>query len=278
MSDSYKELISKVDMLSKAVVSPDAPFLGDLDVEYAASSLNKPIFSQVVRAKNDPRISGQEIGLFSFTPSAGAQPDKYGVFGVAKLRGNFATPKKAASSAENIIRTVDSVNEIYHVRVGETFPLTKEPKWTDKFDSIDLRKRADTIQKEKENEVREEDARETKTILDREKRLLDENKEIAEGTYKEDPLDVYTRLRVALAQLKWTKEDTERKVSEEIVPAIKRKVVEISKMDIEDDTYDTLFLEKYMKARTDASLSNEISEDDSRTQQGFLKYLLSKDV
>jgi hypothetical protein len=193
MSESYEELISKVDMLSKAVVSPEAPFLGDLDVEYATSTLNKPIFSQVVRAKNDPRISDQEIGLFSFTPSAGAQPDKYGIYGVAKLRGNFSTPKKAASAAENIIRTVDSVNEIYHVRVGETFPLTKEPKWTNKFDSVDLRKQADTIQKEKEVEVKEEEARETKTILDRERRLLEENKEISEGTYKEDPVS-YTHL------------------------------------------------------------------------------------
>lgn len=261
-------------MLSGAIVNEEAPFLSDLETEYAAAALNKPIFSQVVRAKNDPRLAGQEIGLFSFTPSKGSKPDQYGIYGVAKLRGNHPTPKEAAFAAESIVRTVDSVNEIYHVRVGETFPLTKEPKWTEKFDSIDLRKEASRIQKEKEEEAAEQEARETKVILDREKKLLEENKEIIDGTYKEDPIEVYTRLRVALAQLKWTKADTERKIEEEILTAIRRKVEDVAKMDEEDGSYKEKFLEKYMGARREASLSNEIPEDDSRTQQGFLKYLL----
>jgi hypothetical protein len=271
------DLINKVDVLSKSYIQPDIPHLNENETEYATSALNKPIFSQVVRSKNDPRIDGQEIGLFSFTPSMGAKPDQYGVYGVAKLRGNFKTPKKAAVAAERIIREVDSINEIYHVRVGETFPLTKEPKWTADFDSVDLKRKVDEIQKAKEIADKEEEERERKEILNREKKLLEENKEILNGDYKEDPLDVYIRLNVARAQLKWTKQDTERKINEEIVPAIEKRSKEIAEMDEQYPDFRKKFLEKYMEARQSACLSNEIPENHEKVQQGFLKYLVEDD-
>lgn len=269
-----EDLVNKVDVLSKTYVHPEAPFLKDEETEYAVATLNKPIFSQVVRAKNDPRIAGQEIGLISFTPSRGATPDQYGIFGIAKLRGNYSTPKEAALAAERIVREVDSINEILHVRVGETFPLTIEKKWTEKFDAIDLKKRMDTMQKEKERDAEEEEERERKIVLEREKKLLDENKEILEGRFKEDPLDIYIRVNVARAQLKWTKADIERKLDEEIIPAIKKREKEIAQMDLENPEFKKKFLEKYMEARKEACLSSEIPEDHEKVQQGFLKYLV----
>jgi hypothetical protein len=261
-------------MLSRAVIQPEAPFLTEDETEYAVAALSKPVFSQVVRANNDPKIAGQEIGLWSFTPSRNAQPDQYGNYGVAKFRGAYPTPKLAAAAAEQIVREVDSVNEILHIRVGEVFPVTKETKWIEKFDAVDLRKHVEDIQREKEKFAEEESERERKTVLDREKKLLDENKEILAGTHKEDPLDVYIRLNVARAQLKWTKADTERKLEEEIKPAIERRNKEIAEMDIEHPDFKAQFMKKYFDARSDACLSNDIPEDHEKVQQGFLKYLV----
>ena len=269
-----ESLVNRVDTLSRTYVQPDVTFLSERETSAASAELNKPIFSKVVRAKNDPRLSGQEIGLVSFTPSSGATPDQYGIYGIAKLRGNYGTAKDAAQAAELIIREVDSVNEILHVRVGETFPLTKEKKWIEKFDSVDLRKKVDSLQKEKERNAEEEEEKERKTVLSREKKLLDENKEILEGRYKEDPLDLYIRLNVARAQLKWTRSDIERKLNDEINPAIEKRNKEILEMDEEHPTFKQQFLEKYMDARKDACLSNEIPEDHEKVQQGFLKYLV----
>lgn len=269
-----EQLLEKVDVMSRAIIQPDAPHLSDIEAKLAEAELSKPFYSRLVRVKRDPQIGGQVIGLISFTPSRNARPDEHGVYGVAKLRGNYANTKDAAVAAEQIIREVDSVNEILHVRVGETFPLTKETKWVEKFDSVNLSKHVDSIQKEKQLQATEEDEKERKVLLDREKKLLDENKEILTGSYKEDPLDMYIRLNVARAQLKWSKADVERKVNEEIAPAIEKRNREIAQMDEEYPEFKQKFLEKYMDARRDACLDNNIPEDHEKVQQGFLKYLV----
>lgn len=268
-----ENLLNHVDTLSRAYIQPNIPFLNDQETDAAVSVLSKPIYSQTVRTKNDPKIAGQEIGLFSFTPSAHAKADPNGIYGTLKLRGNYSTPRDAAVAAENIIRNVDSINEIYHVRVGETVPLTKEPKWTAEFDSIDLKKKVDDIERARRFAAEEEEKKEKEEILRREKKIFQQNKEILDGSYKEDPLEHYTMLHVARAQLKWTKADTERKLNEEVIPAIKKRDEEIQKMDAEFPGFRAQFMKKYMDARTEACLNCEIPEDHEKVQQGFLKYL-----
>ena len=269
-----EQLLSTVDTLSRAIVQPDAPHLTAAETKVAVTELSKPMFSQVTRAKSDPIIANQTIGLISFTPSRNAKPDEYGIYGVAKIRGTYKSAKKAADAAERIIREVDSINEVFHVRVGEAFPLTKETKWTERFDAVDLRKHVEGVQRDKEFAAEEEQEKERKLLLDREQKLLDENKEILDGTFKEDPLDTYIRVNVARAQLKWTQADIERKLEEEIKPAIARREVEIATLDQEHPEFREKFLQKYMAARKDACLNNEIPEDAAKTQQGFLKYLV----
>lgn len=267
-------LADKVDVLSRSFIQPDTPFLSDQETAAAVSSLSKPFFSKTVRTKNDPRIAGQEIGLFSFTPSINAKPDQYGIYGTLKLRGNYANTRDAAMAAENIVRNVDSMNEIYHVRVGETVPITKEPKWTADFDSIDLKTKVDDIENAKKRSAEEEEKKEKEEILSREKKIFKQNKEILDGTYKEDPLEHYTMLHVARAQLKWTKADTERKLNEEVIPAIEKRNKEIAEMDEKFPDFRQKFLDKYMDARREACLNCEIPENHEKVQQGFLKYLV----
>jgi hypothetical protein len=270
-----EDLVSKVDMLSKTYVDPAAPSLNDEETIAATASLSKPFFSTVVRARNDPRISGQEIGLFSFTPSDGARPDKNGIYGVAKLRGNYANAREAANAAELIVRNFDSRNEIYHVRVGEMFPITKEPKWTEKFDSIDLKKKVDDIQRIKERSAEEEEEKERRELLRREELIHKQNKEILEGKHTgPDREELYITAQVGRAQLKWSAADLERKLEEEIRPGIAKREEIIKKMDEEDPSLRERFLEKYMQSRKEACLSNEIPEDHEKVQQGFLKYLV----
>ncbi len=177
-------------------------------------------------------------------------------------------------AADLLIRQVDSANTILHVRIGETFPVTTEIKWTEHFDTVDVQKQMTKIEEERIEEHQEQDEKERQQLVDREKRLLKENKEILSGEYKENPLEVYTRLNVARAQLKWTKADLEQKIEDEIKPGIEKRSKEIAQMDKEHPTFRSLFFEKYAEARREACLSNDIPVDHLKVQQGFLKYLV----
>ena len=59
-------------------------------------------FPQVERRYTDPPIVQQKIGLFSFIPAKGATPNNEGIYGFAKLRGNFDTEKDA--DAQRVFR------------------------------------------------------------------------------------------------------------------------------------------------------------------------------
>jgi hypothetical protein len=109
-----------------------APPLTEDEVEAAISTLDNTSFtvkfSRVDRTYADPPISLQTIGLLSFTPAKGATPNDNGVFGFAKLRGNYASELEAKQRAEAIIRNVDSYHQIYHTYVGRPFPVTASSK------------------------------------------------------------------------------------------------------------------------------------------------------
>jgi hypothetical protein len=262
----------KVDLLSGRILEPEAPPLSRGEARRAAEEISKPLWKAVCRAKQDKTPAGQEFGLFSFTPARGVQPNEYGIYGTAKLRGNFSTEEAAAEDAERIIRYVDSVNEIYTVRVGQDFPLTKEAKFTKDFDTIDLSDHVNEESGHYKKQKKRKAAEETKVIIDREQKLLAEHKQILDGTYKEDPLDIYIREKVKLSQLKWTLEDTLKKIKEQIEPAIERTRGELQKLDASDSELKTKYMDKYMSARREAGLPVEFKEE-TGTQMDFIKYL-----
>ncbi len=47
----------------------------------------------------DPPLSNQDIGLISFVPCNDAKPNKYGVYGFAKIRGTFANVDESRSKS-----------------------------------------------------------------------------------------------------------------------------------------------------------------------------------
>jgi hypothetical protein len=267
------QLADKVDMLSRTVIKEDEPPLNVEETKEATEKLVKPLYKAVTRVKCDPIISGQTYGLFSFTPASGAQPNQYGIYGIAKMRGNFKTTTEAEEYAQYLVRNVDSNNEILHVRVGQEFPLTKETKFTENFDKVDLSKDVRDISTQEERKNKEKDAQEIKSLKEREQRLLRENKEIQDGTFKEDPLGVYIMKHVKRSQLKWTLAETMRKLNEEVKPALQKAIKEIREMDEEYPDFKDKYFEQYMAARREAGLTDDnLSRE--KGQLGFMKYLV----
>ena len=268
-----ESLKDKIDVLSGRVLEPDAPPLSASEAREATQQLVKPLYKAIVRVKQDNVPSGQEFGLFSFTPARGVQPNKYGIYGTAKIRGCYNNPEVANDAAESIIRNIDSQNEIYTVKVGQEFPLTKEPKYVADFETVNLEKEVSQVEKQRKQEEMSRSNREKKLIMDRERKLLNEHKEILEGTYEEDPLDVYIRERVKKSQLLWTKENTLNKVQNEIEPALQVVKDKIKELDAKDPSLREKYLEKYIEARKEAGIETDFKE--TGTQQDFVKYLLN---
>ena len=120
------------------------PNLSDDEVVNAMASLNNRDFIKkflsVERRYADPVDALQRIGLISFTPAKGATPDSQGVYGFAKLRGNYPTDNEANERAEFLIRNVDSYHQIYHAYVGRPFPITNSSDFSGERKEIDIRK------------------------------------------------------------------------------------------------------------------------------------------
>lgn len=271
---NLSELSKRVDMLSKTVVQEERHELSSEQAKEAKHELlkNNLLFPRSVKAIHDPVILGQEYGLISFTPAKDAQPNENGIYGVFKLRGNFGTLEESQSYAEKLIRNHDSYNEIHTVRVGQVIPLTKKSELVEETDVIDLNKQVETIVSTDVKEKRQKERAEMKTIQDREQQLLKENKEILEGEYKQDPLDQYIMLRVKKAQLMWTLVETRRRLTEEVIPAIKKTKTDIKDMDQEYPEFDKQYYQRYVDARASVG----IKDQDKLNYSYFMQYLLDE--
>jgi hypothetical protein len=194
-------------------------------------------------------------------------------FLVAKLRGNFKSETVAAREAERIVRDVDSVNEIYTVKVGQSFPLTKEIRFVADFDKVDLSQAVTDAERDHIESEKLKQKTEKKVIVDREKQLLNEHKEILDGKYEEDPIDVYIRAQVKRSQLQYTLEITKKRIADEIEPALDRAREEVRELETKHPDVKSNYLERYLEARKDAGLETEFKTD-SGTQLDFMKYLV----
>ena len=116
--DKVHSLMSKNDR-GDGVYKSDmrSPPLTEDQVDSAMKALNDTSFvdkfPKIERQYADPAIPLQVYSLVSFVPSKGATPDKDGVFGFAKCRGNYASQPEANERAEYIIRNVDSYQKGY---------------------------------------------------------------------------------------------------------------------------------------------------------------------
>lgn len=244
------------------------PVLNEIETDSAMKELNITSFidkfPRVDKTYSDPALQMQYIGLLSFVPSKGAKPDEQGVYGFAKLRGNFSTEIEASQRAEFLIRNVDSYHKIYHTYVGRPFPITMSSDYSATTDEIDIRKKTtETISKDIKSK-REEDAREIRDIQQREENLLKESRQ-----EEIDPYENYITLRVKKAQLQFTYLEHQKKMAEVKDTLIKTRKT-IDEMDEEYPEFKDKYYDKYMKARKDAGFV----DDPEKMKENFLRFLV----
>lgn len=247
------------------------PVLTEPEVKEAMKEQNNTSFVEkfprVDRTYADPPLPMQAIGLISFTPAKGAKPNQNGVYGFAKLRGNYATSIEADQRAEFLIRNVDSYHQIYHAYVGRPFPFSIDSKYCSETTEIDIRKETTQAVSEDVKAKKRKEKKEAQDIQDREKALLDEGRKNA-ALEEEDPYERYITLRVKKAQLTWTYLEHQKKLNE-VRNIIIRTREEVSQMDAKNPEYKDQYFEKYMEARRNAGL-----KDSERDQDNFIKYMV----
>ena len=221
------------------------------------------LFPIVERTYCDFPVSGQHIGLFSFTPAKGATPNDEGFYGFAKLRGNYNTQLEADEQAEKIIRKSGTCHQIFHTSVGRPFPLTVLSKYSEDVSNVDIQKECAKAVSVERKEQRDKEKDEETTIRKREEALL------AETQTEADPYDEYITLKTKKAQLTWTYLEHQKKISEIKDILIKTKI-DITSLDNENPNFEKDYFDKYMDARKKAGI--EDTEDSSKTN--FIQYMV----
>lgn len=253
------------------------PVLSDNETNMAMEELNNTSFVEkfrrIDRTYADPPVPLQTIGLISFTPAKGASPNENGVYGFAKLRGNFSTTMEANQQAETLIRGVDSYHQIYHTYVGRPFPLTLSSKYSAETEEIDIRKEMITSVSTNIKNKKQDEARTVKEIKDREESLLEESRAAVADETVVDPYEEYITLRVKKAQLSWTYLEHIKK-KEEIKEIILNTRTKLEELDNENPEFKDQYYEKYMKARNSAG----IKESPQENQDNFIKFLVEDAV
>ena len=245
-----------------------APQLSENEVTSAMEELNNVSFTskfpRVDRTYADPPPPLQTIGLLSFVPAKGAQPNANGVYGFAKLRGNYSTQQEADQRAEFLIRNVDSYHQIYHTYVGRPFPMTASSKYSAETNEIDIRKE---MTESVSNNVKQKKQDELKTVQE----IKAREEALVADTKKEevDPYDEYITLRVKKAQLSWTYLEHVKKMKE-IKDILVRTRKEIGKMEEENSEYKEKYYDKYMTARKESGFKDTPGE----LQANFMKFLV----
>jgi len=224
-------------------------------------------FPKVDRGFADPQIPLQHIGLISFIPAKGATPNEKGIYGFAKLRGNFASEVEAEQKAEHLIREVDSVHTIFHTYVGRPFPITVSENYAENTSEVDVQKdTADAIN----NTIKDKKADEKKKaqeIQDREQELLDDTSSTKDPVLVEQ--DDYITLKVKKAQLTWTYLEHISKLKE-IKDIIIKTRKQVEDADVANPNLISTFYEKYKAARIKSGLKC----DDKEMNSGFTRYLV----
>lgn len=250
------------------------PPLTDKQTKDAVNELNNTDFvskfPRVDRTYADPPPPLQRFGLVSFIPAKGSTPNENGVYGYAKLRGNYDSEVEANQRSEFLIRNVDSYHQIFHTYVGRPFPLTLSSRYSADVKEIDIRKdMAESISTQVKAKKQEE--QETiREIKEREEALLQESHDAqkGKGAY-DDPYETYITLRVKKAQLLWTFLEHKKKMAE-VLGVLVDTVHRVDELDLMDATFKDKYLDKYKKARDAAG----IKETEKDLQENFMKFMV----
>lgn len=254
---------------SKFRIAMAEPPLTQQEVDSATAALVDLSFTtkfrDFERTYADPELSGQRFGLISFIPAKGAKPDKDGVYGMAKLRGNFQTETEAAVQAAKIIKDTDSYHKIFTSYVGRPFPITNDEKYCRDTEEVDIQQKTKDVISEDVKEKRQQQKKDMEEVKTREKRLLDQQKN---PEYEEEPFEKYMMLNTKKAQLAFTYEETMQKM-EKVKDSIIRARAEILQMEAENPTFKDELFTNFKEARAQSG----ITTDSETMRNTFVKYL-----
>ena len=241
--------------------------LTDEETQNAVSELESKQLLFPIRDRHlcDDPLQFQNIGLFSFVPCKGATPNDKGIYGFAKLRGNFNTEDEASQRAEKLIRTTDSYHKIFHTFVGKPFPITESSDFSAEAQNIDIRNEAQKATSTSIRQKRDDEISQIKEIERREQELKDD---VAMEPEDIDPLDRYITLKVKCAQLTWTYLEHLKKMAEVRDVLIKARK-QTREMDEESSEYNEAYFEKYQQAREVSGLETNVSSSDN-----FIRYMV----
>ena len=258
------------DRVNKWKPDQKSPKLSENEVSEAVKELNNTTFTdkfpRIDRTYADPIVPMQYIGLISFTPAKGAIPNENGVYGFAKLRGNFSTEIEANERAEYLIRNVDSHHQIYHTYVGRPFPITISSKYSAKTDEIDIRKEMTTDISSNVKGKKLDEQKQIEEIRQKEEKLKEDVKK-----EEVDPYDNYITLRVKKAQLSWTYLEHYKKMKEIKDILIKTKE-DLEEYDRTNPEFKENYLQKYLDAREEAG----IKDTKEQLEGSFLNFLVEE--
>jgi hypothetical protein len=241
--------------------------LEEKEVVSAMKELNNDTFVhkflRVERRYADPVDPSQKFALISYVPAKGAKPNEKGVYGFAKVRGNYGTLKECQEKCEYLIRNVDSYHQIYTAYVGRPFPLTTSSKYSEETSEIDMNKEMAKSVSASIKKKKKEDRDKMLEIKDREEKLQEDVKREP----GDDPMEDYITLRVKKAQISWTYLETVKKLEEmkDIIIKTRKNIKEIEK---DHPSFSKDYYKKYLDARSTAGLSNTSNEDN------FMKFLV----
>jgi len=213
-----------------------------LDTHFAQLEYPKTMKSRV-----DPTIPRQRWGLVSWIPSKKATPDADGCYGIMKFRGAFDTQHEAEEWGDKLIRDVDSFSEISIVRIGMEFPLFHDDSmYTRATREIDIRQKADDIQKANFREKRDKENKEMKDIQERRQKLIDGDHQ-EEKEKSVDDIDLYIQLRVKKANAMQATDEAEKTI-QTAKDIIRKTDTVLEKIESEHPDYKDEYLERYKRA------------------------------
>jgi hypothetical protein len=266
------------DLVNRWRPDQHAPALTAVQTQAAMEEKNVDTFLSkypvVDRTYADPVEPMQKIGLISFTPAKGATPNEKGIYGFAKMRGNYATEMEATQKAEYIIKNLDSYNTVYHAYVGRPFPLTESSDYSAETDQIDIKKDMRESVSHNVKQKKKEEYEEINEIKKREEALLEKQKPAQDGEEAEvDPYEEYITLKVKKAQLSWTYLEHISKMNE-IKEIIKTTRETLDKYDKEHPDFKDSYYDKYMEARNHSGLDSSKEAN----QNNFMKFMVEEAV
>ena len=254
------------------------PVLTDEETEAAMNALVNTSFTarfpRLERTYADPPVPLQMYGLFSFIPAKGATPNENGVYGFAKLRGNFNTEIEASQRAEELVRNYDSYHTIYQTYVGRPFPCTVNSNYSAEVSEIDIRKEIAQSVSASVKQKKLEEKKIVEDVQEREQELLEQSRkamaDTGEGDPDVDPYDEYITQCVKKAQLTWTFLEHLKKMKEvrESIIACKK---EVSRLDESHPDFKDKYLEKYMDARRKAGMDDT---NLSKSKDNFIQFMV----